>query len=202
MVLNTVSRLPKPSPFECGRDSTIPPIKLARKREEARTAEDCAGPEPEEDSLPPGPGKRAEAKAKAAQEGEDDDGEDSGKKKGKEDKKKGAPMSAIKKKIIEEQQRRALEEKVALFRKQVEETDAEIRRLRRALRMLESNATLQALGPSKRELDDITADFEEKQLSLAQLQSLCAAKENAVDNFEYFVDDDDDPRAAAAAARW
>ena len=68
VVQNTVSRLPKPSPFECGRDSTIPPIKLARKREEARTAEDCAGPEPEEDSLPPGPGKRAEAKAKAAQE--------------------------------------------------------------------------------------------------------------------------------------
>ena len=61
------------------------------------------------------------------------------------------------------QRGRALEEKVALFRKQVEETDAEIRRLRRALRMLESNATLQALGPSKRELDDITADFEEKQ---------------------------------------
>ncbi len=68
VVQNTVSRLPKPSPFECGRDTTIPPIKLARKREEARTAEDCAGPEPEEDSLPPGPGKRAEAKAKAAQE--------------------------------------------------------------------------------------------------------------------------------------
>ena len=40
IVQNTVSRLPKPSPFECGRDSTIPPIKLARKRGSA-DGRDC-----------------------------------------------------------------------------------------------------------------------------------------------------------------
>ena len=65
-----------------------------------------------------------------------------------------------------------LEEKVALFRRQVDDTDSEIRRLRRALRMLETNATLQALGPSKRELEEITSDFEAKQLALGQLQAL------------------------------